>query len=133
MPRRVAVLLAAAIAAVRERSDRPVPAGRCLAVVAWHFLETYERLERPKRTRSRKVRERDGCRCQVPGCSRRATHAHHVVPRSHGGGDEPENLVGLCAFHHLRCIHGGWLRVVGRAPDALTWILRGRVWTGPRP
>jgi hypothetical protein len=133
VPRRVAVLVAAATEAVRERCDRPVTTGKALAILAWHFLETYKHLVPSRKTRSRKVRERDGCRCQVPGCSRRATHAHHVVPRSHGGGDEPENLVGLCAFHHLRCIHGGWLRVTGRAPDALTWILRGRVWTGPRP
>jgi hypothetical protein len=87
---------------------------------------------KPRRTRSREVRDRDGGHCQVPACSRQATHAHHVEFRSHGGGDEPENLVALCGFHHLRCIHGGWLRVVGRAPDGLTWILRGRIWTGPR-
>jgi hypothetical protein len=132
MPRRIAVLVAAALEAVRERSDRPVPLGKCLAIVAWHFIEIWKRLVNPRRTRSREVRERDGGHCQVPGCSRTATHAHHVDFRSRGGGDEPENLVGLCAFHHLRCIHGGWLRVAGRAPDALTWILRGRVWDGPR-
>jgi hypothetical protein len=132
MRRRIAVLLAAAIETVRERCDRPVPAGKCLAIVAWHFVETWSGLGKPRMTRSREVRERDGGHCQVPGCSRAATHAHHVDFRSHGGGDEPENLVGLCAFHHLRCIHGGWLRVVGRAPDALTWFLRGRVWDGPR-
>ena len=132
MPRRIAVLLVAAIEAVRERTDRPVPAGRCLAVIAWHFIETWKRLERPRRTRSQEVRERDGGHCQVPGCSRRATHAHHLEFRSHGGGDELANQVGLCAFHHLRCVHGGWLRVTGRAPDALTWILRGQIWAGPR-
>ena len=133
MPRRIALVLAAVFAAVRERSDRPLRTGRCLAVVAWHFIETWRRLARPRRTRSREVRERDGGHCRVPGCSRHATQAHHVEFRSHGGGDEPENLVALCAFHHLRCVHGGWLRVTGRAPDALTWILRGRIWTGPRP
>jgi hypothetical protein len=132
MPRRIAVVLAAAIAAVRERTDRPVPDGKCLAVVAWHFFETWKRLPKARRTRSREVRDRDGGHCRVPGCSRRATHAHHLEFRSHGGGDEQENLVGLCAFHHLRCIHGGWLRVTGRAPDGLAWILRGRIWRGPR-
>jgi hypothetical protein len=133
MPRRMATLLAAAIEAVRRRSDTPVSSGRCLAVIAWRFIETWKKPAPPRDTRSRQVRERDGCRCQAPGCSRRATHSHHIEFRSHGGGDEPANQVGLCAFHHLRCVHGGWLRVVGRAPDALTWILRGRVWTGPRP
>jgi hypothetical protein len=131
MPRRIAVVLAAAVAAIRERYGRPVTTGTCLAVIAWHFLETWKQ-RKPRKTTSRQVRERDGCRCRVPGCSRRATHAHHIEFRSHGGGDEPENQVGLCAFHHLRCVHGGWLRVTGRAPDDLTWLLRGKVWTGPR-
>src|SRR5512138_1287876 len=133
MPRRIAVVLAAAVAEVRARSDQPISTGKCLAVLAWHFLETWKDHPTARKTPSRKVRERDHGNCQVPGCSHAATHAHHVEFKSHGGGDEEENLVGLCAFHHLRCIHGGWLRVTGRAPDALTWILRGKVWTGPRP
>jgi hypothetical protein len=54
-----------------------------------------------------------------PGCCRRAVHAHCVVRRSAGGADEPSNLVSLCAFHHLCGVHGGWLRVRGRAPDGL--------------
>src|SRR5512138_156892 len=69
MPRRIAVLLAAAIEAVRARSDRPIPAGKCLAIVAWHFIETWKRLAEPRRTRSREVRDRGGGFCQVPGCS----------------------------------------------------------------
>jgi hypothetical protein len=59
------------------------------------------------------------------------THAHHIAFRSQGGGDEPENQVGLCPFHHLRCVHGGYLRVFGRAPDALVWFRGGKVWRGP--
>jgi hypothetical protein len=58
-------------------------------------------------------------------------HAHHIAFRSQGGGDEPENQVGLCPFHHLRCVHGGYLRVFGRAPDALVWFRGGKVWRGP--
>jgi hypothetical protein len=132
LPRRIAVVLAAAIAAIRERLSRPISSGKCLAVLACHFLETWSDSAHPRRTRSRQVRERDEGHCQVPGCSHAATHAHHVEFRSHGGGDAPENLVGLCAFHHLRCVHGGWLRVTGQAPDGLTWFLRGKAWTGPR-
>jgi hypothetical protein len=79
------------------------------------------------------VRDRDQGQCQVPGCSHRASHAHHVLFRSHGGDDRLDNQVGLCAFHHLRCIHGGYLRVIGRAPDALRWFLGGRPWAGPQP
>jgi hypothetical protein len=116
---------------VRERSDGVISTGKCLAIIAWHFLETWPEAVKPARTRSRKVRERDEDHCQVPGCSHRATHAHHVDFRSHGGGDELENQVALCAFHHLRCVHGGTLRVVGRAPDGLSWFLLGEPWSGP--
>jgi hypothetical protein len=46
--------------------------------------------------------------------------------RAQGGSDEPWNLVGLCAVHHLRAIHGGYMRVTGRAPDGLRWEVAGR-------
>ena len=46
--------------------------------------------------------------------------------RSRGGGDEQENQIAICAFHHLRCVHGGYLRVEGRAPE-LRWYLGGVV------
>ncbi|HEX9243770.1 MAG TPA: HNH endonuclease signature motif containing protein [Anaeromyxobacter sp.] len=132
LPLRVAVVVAAAVQAVRERTGLPLPAGKCLAIVAAHFIRAWECAARPRKTLSREVRERGLGHCQVPGCSRRATHAHHVLYRSRGGGDELENQIGVCEFHHLRCIHGGWLRVVGRAPDELRWFLGGEPWEGPR-
>jgi 5-methylcytosine-specific restriction endonuclease McrA len=121
--RSVADLLAAAIRTVRALSDTPVTPGRCLAIIAQHFLDVWAPTVK-RRSRSQRIRERDAY-CMVPGCSHGALHAHHVTYRARGGGDEIENLVGLCAFHHLRCIHGGWLRVWGTAPDGLTWELRG--------
>ena len=131
MPRRIAVVVAAAVEAARALAGRVLPPGRCLAFVAKHFLDTWRPLVRRSRTRSRQVRDRDESHCQVPGCSRRGTHAHHIAFRSHGGGDERENQVAVCPFHHLCCIHRGYLRVFGRAPDALTWFLGGKVWRGP--
>lgn len=131
LPRRVAVLLAAAIEAVRERFGRVLSTGTCLAVVAFHFITSWSGADKRSKTRSQKVRERDQGWCQAPGCSHRAVHSHHIEFRSHGGSDDPTNQVGLCAFHHLWCIHGGFLAVFGRAPDGLTWLLRGRVWEGP--
>ncbi len=128
VPVRIALLLQAAFRAVRAVEGRALDDGRCLVRVARHFVETWKPLLRRSRTRSQKVRERDLGRCQAPGCSRRAVHAHHVVPRSRGGGDEPENLVALCACHHLRGIHGGYMRVRGRAPDALEWELVDRAY-----
>ncbi|HET9598166.1 MAG TPA: HNH endonuclease signature motif containing protein [Anaeromyxobacteraceae bacterium] len=132
MPRRIAAVLAAAFDAVRALVGAVLSPGQCLAFIAAHFFETWRPLAKPKRTRSRQVRDRDGGWCQVPGCSRRATHSHHIILRSQGGGDEPENQVALCAWHHLRCIHEGHLRVFGRAPHELTWILGGQLWRGPR-
>jgi hypothetical protein len=131
LPRRIAALLAAAIAAVRERLGRTLAAGTCLAVIAAHFIRTWKDSARRGLSRSQKVRERDDGFCQVPGCSHRAAHSHHVLFRSHGGGDEAENQVAVCGFHHLRCIHGGYLAVFGRAPDGLTWLLGGNEWAGP--
>jgi len=64
---------------------------------------------------------RDQSFCQVPGCSRAATHVHHVLFRSQGGGDEGDNMTSLCTAHHLFGLHGGYLRVWGRAPDGLVW------------
>ncbi|WP_235969692.1 HNH endonuclease signature motif containing protein [Anaeromyxobacter diazotrophicus] len=131
LPLRIAALLAAAVQVVRERAGAQLGLGACLATIARHFIATWRGSVKRSRSRSRKVRDRDGW-CQVPGCSHRATQAHHVLFRSHGGGDELDNQVGLCAFHHLRCIHGGYLRVVGRAPDELRWFLKGQPWSGPR-
>jgi hypothetical protein len=133
LPLRVAAVLAAAVEAVRERTGMPLGLGTCLAVIARHFVETWRGAGKRSRSRSRKVRDRGDGHCQVPGCSHRATHAHHVLFRSHGGGDDLDNQIGVCAFHHLRCIHGGHLRVVGRAPSGLRWFLHGNRWEGPRP
>jgi hypothetical protein len=130
MPRRLAVLLAAAVQTVRERSRCALPVGKCLSVIAAHFIETWKGALRPARTSAQKVRERDqGC-CQVPGCSHRGEHSHHVEYRSRGGTDDDSNQAALCGFHHLRCVHGGYLRVVGQAPHALTWFRDGEVFTG---
>ena len=64
---------------------------------------------------------RDRFRCASPTCSRRDVTPHHVVFRSHGGGDERSNLVSLCTVCHLELVHGGRLKVTGEAPGGLTW------------
>ena len=93
----------------------------CLVALVDHFIETYRHLLAWARTLQRRIRARDRHCCQVPGCSRRAVHAHHIIPRSQGGTDDDWNLVSLCAAHHLNGIHGGRIRVTGRAPDELVW------------
>jgi len=65
---------------------------------------------------------RDGWRCAVPGCSsRRNLHDHHVVFRSHGGDNDRDNRVAVCAAHHLHHLHGGRIRAHGRAPRDIVW------------
>jgi hypothetical protein len=80
------------------------------------------------------VFERDRWRCTAPACSaRRNLHRHHIVYRSHRGPDEPWNLTTLCAWHHQRGVHAGWIRIMGRAPDGLVFDLPvGRFRSGDR-
>ncbi|MGV8120550.1 MAG: hypothetical protein AB2L14_12390 [Candidatus Xenobiia bacterium LiM19] len=74
-----------------------------------------------KAAHNNKVFERDGYKCQVPGCSnRRNIHSHHLEFRSHGGCDAQHNRLSLCACHHLwilHLLHG--LKIEGTAPDSL--------------
>jgi hypothetical protein len=67
---------------------------------------------------------RDGFRCQSPTCHSRNCTPHHIVFRSHGGGEEPSNLVSLCNTCHLDLVHDHHLTVTGHAPNALTWSAR---------
>ena len=69
---------------------------------------------------------RDLYRCTSPVCLRRDCTLHHIVFRSHGGGDEVENLTSPCADDHLFGVHEGTIRVTGEAPYGLTWEI-GRV------
>jgi hypothetical protein len=76
-----------------------------------------------KAAHNNKVLERDGYKCQVPGCSnRRNIHAHHLKFRSRGGNDAIQNMLCLCASHHLwilHILHG--LKIEGTAPEDLTF------------
>ncbi len=121
-PRR-GLLLQAAFRAARTASGRPLSRSECIEAIARHFVDTWKPLVVTRNTVQKRVPARDRGFCQVPGCSRAAVHAHHVLFRSLGGGDEPQNLVSLCAAHHLHGVHMGWIRVRGRAPDELRWQL----------
>jgi hypothetical protein len=95
------------------------------AFLAWTLRE-------PRARRPDPVIERDGYHCAVPGCtSRRNLHDHHLTFRSAGGSDTPENRVALCAFHHQRCLHVGFMRIRGRAPDGLVFELGLRPGASP--
>ncbi len=90
-------------------------------------LETEEpgrRLQKsiPAATR-RKVFVRDKHRCTVPSCrSTRFLEAHHIKPRSEGGGHELFQITVLCDAHHLQ-LHEGVIAIHGTAPDNLVFEL----------
>src|ERR671922_2855335 len=49
--------------------------------------------------------------CAFPGCRQPGTwcQVHHLRPRADGGVTALNNLVPLCAFHHLIAVHQwGW-------------------------
>ena len=126
-PTQVARLFRAALCTFRralERETGRLPSvGEAFQAMLHHALRSWG-VDEPWLARRMKrvspVFERDGWQCTVPGCtSQRNLHAHHIVFRSAGGGDDPENLTTLCVFHHQRGVHGGLVTVRGRAPHAL--------------
>jgi hypothetical protein len=121
LPRPVYLLLEEACRAVRRAAGQWFSPGECFGKMCARFMEIW-RQPRRRRTRQKRVRDRDGGLCRVPGCSRAAADVHHIIFRSRGGTHGLENQVSLCAAHH-RAIHMGWIRVWGEAPHNLTWQL----------
>jgi hypothetical protein len=130
-PREIARLFRAALCslrrAVEHETGRLLREGEAFEAMLDHALRSWgvddpwlkRRLRKPYR-----VFERDGWRCTVPGCSsRRNLHAHHIVFRSAGGGEDPANLTTLCAYHHHRGVHAGLVGIRGRAPGDLRFEL----------
>jgi hypothetical protein len=122
-PRDVARLFRATLCTVRrgiERGTGRMPSeGEAFGWMLAHARAAWAEQEEAHR-RAHRVFERDDRRCTAPGCtSMRNLHDHHVEFRSAGGGNELENRTTLCAWHHLRGVHAGLLRLRGRAPDEL--------------
>lgn len=63
-------------------------------------LDVGRRTRKPPPALRRAVRERDGYRCQFPGCRSRRTDAHHIVHWANGGQTKLGNLISLCSRHH---------------------------------
>jgi hypothetical protein len=112
-------LFRSALEGVRRRVGGGATPAEALEVMLDYVLGLWTQ-EKPRR--EHRVFARDGWRCTAPGCtSYRNLHAHHIHFRARGGGDEPANQVTLCAWHHLRGVHGGRLEVRGRAPLAVRY------------
>ena len=115
-----------------RESGRLPTAGEALGVMLDHCLSTWGVLDRKIATRH-KVFDRDGWRCTVPGCtSMQNLHDHHIRYRSAQGSNALANRTCACAYHHLRGLHAGLLRCVGRAPDGLRWEMGIRPGVTPR-
>jgi hypothetical protein len=123
LPKRVSALFQEACRAVSATERRLVTPSEALVIIARHFIETWKEVLKERNTPAKRARDRDRGWCTVPGCSRPAANSHHIRFRSHGGGDELPNRTSLCLAHHLHGVHKGYVRVSGRAPDQLRWVL----------
>ncbi len=105
-----------------ERSFR-VPSWVGFLSLLEQFIETWDVRDHSVRRRNGEaVFERAGYGCQAPGCtSRDKLQLHHLTFRSHGGSDDPSNLIALCECDHQGGIHGGLARCWGKAPLDVTW------------
>jgi hypothetical protein len=125
VPDDVDEVLADAVRSARALAPRLTP-GEALVLVSLHFIRVWkEEFWRVIRAVD-PVILRDAGLCQIPGCSRAADHVHHVLFRSAGGPLEEWNELSVCAVHHLLCIHGGSVLVLGRAPDRLVFVMGER-------
>ena len=133
-PRPVARFFRAVLCSVRRHLERVAPTegsptrrlpteGEGLEAMFDHAIAVWSAPE-SRASRAHRVFARDGSRCTVPGCSSfRNLHDHHIVFRSAGGSDDLSNRTTLCAWHHLRGVHSGIVRCMGRAPGGLRFEL----------
>jgi len=134
-PQSVARLFLSVLCTVRRRIEaqtgRLPTEGEGFEAMLDHVIDVWGGYGR-RLPAAHRVFERDGWRCTVPGCSSLANlHDHHIVYRSAGGSDDLLNRTTLCAWHHLRGVHGGVVRCVGKAPSDLRFELGVR--PGARP
>ena len=73
------------------------------------------------------VLSRDNHKCQYgKGKCSQKLHVHHIVVRSQGGTDKPENLITLCERHHAE-LHAGKLGDFLRLEKGLSKKAQGKV------
>ncbi len=129
VPEDLSDFIRAGLLSCRDEHGVPLLEGEALAVIASTFLENLDDPEIKELKERFPILERDGWRCTVPTCTRRAyLHGHHIRFRSDCGPDEPWNLTTLCYVHHIGQLHGSWaaIYVSGTAPDKLVWEIGRR-------
>jgi hypothetical protein len=86
----------------------------------------------PPKTR-RYVLNRDGG-CTIDGCnSDYRLEAHHILPRSHHGDHDPDNLTTLCWYHHHDAVHGRGMTIDPQTPSQRRRLLPPFSRPPPRP
>ncbi len=83
----------------------------------------------------RQVLERDGHKCQFPGCeTRRHLRIHHVEHWSRGGRTDLDNLTSVCNFHHKLVHEFRWSVALDQRQRPIWFRPSGRVYEpGPAP
>ena len=85
----------------------------------------------PKRLR-RAVLARDR-KCVIDSCrSSYRLQTHHVIPRSQGGADTPDNLATVCWYHHHIAIHRRGHQIDPNTPPHRRRLLPPPTWGGYR-
>jgi hypothetical protein len=113
-----------AVARSLAGQGRPVPAWVGLMALLEDYVATWDAAEPRRADTQAAILGRSGFRCAAPCCTSRSNlEIHHLLYRSHGGGNAAENLEPLCCLHHHRGEHGGLTSCVGRAPLGVIWRL----------
>lgn len=104
--------------------ERRVPTWAAFLALLEDYAETHDNTDGFPARRWDPVYIRWGWVCRAPGCTVRVgMEDHHIVYRSRNGSDELHNQIVLCAFHHRQGEHGDFMRVWGKSPDGVHWII----------
>ena len=104
---------------------------RCLGgtekiIVTGQVVTTYGRTTTIRPALRRAVLARDDG-CTIAGCSSTyRLEVHHIVERSKGGTDAPENLTTLCWWHHHVAVHRQGMRIDPDSPPHRRRLLPAR-------
>lgn len=98
------------------------PEASFIAFLGLSLWETWLPLLERRHGKWEHIYLRDRHRCVSPVCSRHDVTLHHLKFRSHGGGDEEENLASLCSWCHLQGIHEGRLKATPPASE-IRWAI----------
>ena len=82
---------------VYGRSDKPPTTSIKTHNYNWYYWRAY-------------ALKRDNGICQGSKCGKPANEVHHILPKSRGGSDHPDNLISLCTSCHCEvdAWRSGW-------------------------